>query len=1221
MNRHNTRVICLAIVLVVAATLLLAGCINAVRYTGMRETTLDHTTPELHFPETEMGATLVFVAAPSDYATNPLIPQTIYTLASSAVCDAVIGAFSSFVMAEDTPDEEAMSLHHETALQFSFKRKIDGKTETVLFYLSENGVMRQILLDATGNVIEDFYALVTADTLTWDLFSDAFQGRILAMEQNERPTSQAEMQTKFNALNRVSEENGIKTITILPDDLLTAWWSSYDATTPSVLSAEEVLFLINDSIRIYDEYDKIILPGFEALPTGNLSLNHPAAFDGEVISPIEDRNAGTEREDPRRTNDIFSLIVYRVMALSNDESRVKSAALFDYNIPIPAPLLSRLAGTEADWGKELWTDLVAWQGWQFYVPFSDAVCNTHYYQRIADGNMPDFDGTDPDSLEFFRVCPQAETVQIHYGNGTEERVVYPLFPISKQEPRPIETEAPETDPLETEVTETEKPETEKPETGDPSGCKKHKFDEWIVQELADCQNDGWKKRTCRTCGFTETAVIVSDGSCLYSEGKAPTCTEVGYEDNCVCSGCGAVSRYRQYTIDPLGHAYDENWTCTRCHKHMPYSEGLTFALSEDGKSYTLTGIGSCLDTHIRIPETVNGLPVTAIGYRALGTGHDHITAVTLPGALTRIETGAMRLVNLRTLVLPEGLTYIGPNAFYGTRNLESIVIPDSVTELGESAFCTSGIRSVTFGKGITSIPSNCFYEATRLEDVHFSPSITAIGAYAFARCSSIQTLSFPSRLTIIGDSAFTRCSSLQTLTLPPQLTTIEFSAFSYCSSLKTLTIPKAVTSLGKYAFRYCTNLETIIVEGKLISLSQAVFANAKKLKTVVLPSTLKEIGVGAFFECTALETITIPNGVTDIQKNAFKSCTALTTISLPQTLTQIGESAFEGCTALTAPVFPTSLTAIENAAFLNCVGFKTIVLAEGIEKIGNNAFKGCTAMTAIALPSTLVEIGQNAFASCTSLSSVTIPQKVKENGTFGLRDTALSAFSVDISNPYYTVIDGALLSKDGSVLYAYPPKATAETYTVPSTVKTIYPGAFAYSSALKVIHLPEGLTDILSQTFYECNNLEEISLPTTVSTIEGGAFAYCSKLKSIVIPEGVTVLKSETFMGCGSLESVLLPSTLQSIEAFCFFNCQALKSIDIPSGLRFIDLSAFLTSSVNTIALPASLESLTATRVTIHVIQYAGTLAQWSELERFVIKPFYGVRVNCSDGSTWLDAN
>ena len=89
---------------------------------------------------------------------------------------------------------------------------------------------------------------------------------------------------------------------------------------------------------------------------------------------------------------------------------------------------------------------------------------------------------------------------------------------------------------------------------------------------------------------------------------------------------------------------------------LPASEGLSFALNDDGASYAVTGIGTCTDTNVVIPSEYNGLPVTTIGDAAF--------------------YGYLGLANI---TIPDSVTSIGGGTFYGCTSLANITIPDSVT--------------------------------------------------------------------------------------------------------------------------------------------------------------------------------------------------------------------------------------------------------------------------------------------------------------------------------------------------------------------------------------------------------------------------------------------------------------------------------------------------------------------------------------------------------------
>ncbi len=865
MNRHNTRVICLAVVWVVAATLLLAGCMNAVRYTGMGETTIDLTTPDLHFPEPEADTPQVFVAAPSDYMGNLLIPQTIYTLASPEACDTVINAFNGFVLSEDAPDEIALSIHRQTAFQFHFKHKPDGKTETVLFYLSINGVIRQIRLDGSGNVTEDFYALVTTETLNWDLFAEAFHNRILIIDSEKHPTSQADMQTKFNALNRVSEENGLKTITILPDDLLSTWWFPFDPFREKVLTAEEILFLINDSIRIYDEYDRIILPGYQACFVENLSYTVPAPHNAITIVPYHDEFDGTEKEHPDRTQAIFTIISYRAMALSNTVSCVYPYTIQQAETPLPASLLAQLTGVDMEWDKNLWYEHVSREDWAFFVPSSTAACNSLYYQSIVAQTTPDFGTVDPQSLEFFRIYRDHETVQIHYGNGTEDRVVYPLFPVEKK---------------------TVLSEEDLPSADDP-----HRFTEWTVTKEPTCEFPGTRTRSCSHCDLVETNEIPSLGhDNEVTPTVYPTCTESGRYQTSVCRRCDFKLGRENPTREPLGHTYRDG-CCLRCQKPIEYSEGLKYTLTKDKKGYIVVGMGSFTGKDLVIPPYHKDLPVVEVG----------------DNAFTKIP--------LRNIYISENIVEIGSEAFYKCNAIHVTFAPtSSLRKLDYRALAFNG------SQGLWDLPNYLF----PYYPLYLPEPLEEIGDQALSY-TNFGDIRLPSTVRIIGDKAFMG-SAIGDSNLPEGLQTIGEWAF-FQTSLITLRIPSSVTSIGDRAFNNIGRaLSSITVaEGNpryaangncLIDLKTKTLLQGTRRTVIPNDGSVETIASYAFYGIDLREhpVITIPASVRTIQPYAYDG-SHIRSLKFEEGIQTIGKNAFADCFIEGPITFPTSLQSIHKTAF------------------------------------------------------------------------------------------------------------------------------------------------------------------------------------------------------------------------------------------------------------------------------------------------------------------
>ena len=392
-----------------------------------------------------------------------------------------------------------------------------------------------------------------------------------------------------------------------------------------------------------------------------------------------------------------------------------------------------------------------------------------------------------------------------------------------------------------------------------------------------------------------------------------------------------------------------------------------------------------------------------------------------------------------TVVLEEGVTSIGDQAFRDCRSLASINIPDSVVSIGELAFfhCIS-LRSITIPNSVANVGISAFSGCSNLTSINIPDAVMIINGGVFSDCSSLTSINIPDGVTSIGSSAFSGCSNLTSINIPSGVMNIGHSAFSGCSKLKSISIPDGVTSIDNSTFNECSSLTSINIPDSVVSIGQKAFKNCSSLTSITIPDSLTSIGNYAFANCLNLKNnITIPDGVKGITDHVFSGCKSLTNVTLSDSVTVIGEFAFYGCSSLTSITIPDHLISINRYAFWGC-NLTSITLPDSVTVIGEYAFCGCD-FTSITIPNGMTKIESYTFEDCTKLMNITLP-----NG---------------------------LVSIGG--------------------------GAFSKCTTLKSITIPDGVVIIDSAAFYNCSSLISITIPNSVTSIGENVFQNCNKLKYI----------------------------------------------------------------------------------------------------------------------------
>lgn len=100
------------------------------------------------------------------------------------------------------------------------------------------------------------------------------------------------------------------------------------------------------------------------------------------------------------------------------------------------------------------------------------------------------------------------------------------------------------------------------------------------------------------------------------------------------------------------------------------------------------------------------------------------------------------------------------------------------------------------------------------------------------------------------------------------------------------------------------------------------------------------------------------------------------------------------------------------------------------------------------------------------------------------------------------------------------------------------------------VYVANGVTNISSYAFADCDSLTSITIPSSVKSIDSEAFYGCDGLKSVAISDGVQSIGSLAFESCKKLTSITIPSSVTSIGKSAFLNCSNLANITIEGSPR-----------------------------------------------------------------------
>lgn len=398
-------------------------------------------------------------------------------------------------------------------------------------------------------------------------------------------------------------------------------------------------------------------------------------------------------------------------------------------------------------------------------------------------------------------------------------------------------------------------------------------------------------------------------------------------------------------------------------------------------------------------------------------------------------------------------------------------------------------KAVVIPEGVTSIGPQAFYRCEQIPSFSFPSTLKRIEDWGCAVTLGVtEPIVLPEGLEYLGDRAFQICDGIRDAFVLPSGIQLGEGVFDTCQAITTLIIEEGVTELPPDTFTFCTGLTQVYMPETIEHIGTNCFWGVYGVKVFGTPGTAAEDFVNSEEGCELrAEFYPLTNGYSFSESEIYLSLLEADNSNTAQimivpeqpSVSVVWSSSDEsvavvknglvqavsvGQTVITASFGDTALqctVVVHNGVQISADGKKLIkvssnycgelVIPEGVEIIKSDAIYSVQGLTGVSLPSTLKEMSGNAL------------------------------YAVGYSQPFDLIFPESML------LLAEIAVQNCNLHEVRYPVNAhVEQCAFSMSNIM-TLHIPEGVTT-LPKNVFQYGNISSCYLPVSLTKAPYNAF-------------------------------------------------------------------------------------------------------------------------------------